>query len=585
MISPVMLTHGRVRILSALYWLILGLFFPGVGMLSHAQNAKTSAPKIPVIENIDCSISDDSVDVTITLNAPAVYQNNRLSNPDRVYFDIQDAKLSAGFMNRKIPVSSTLLDRIRTSQHDGYVRIVLDLFNTGDYSVKVLQNPFRIVTELHYLKTAEVKTAEDSKIVGTDAGMTTAPVVMNETPSLSSVQPSETSDARQQSLQSEPVGKSDIATPVDQSKKPTSTKRPGITTGTFPMAIVGDIELSASKTGEQTEPLSTTTPAVSVSAAIPETPPVVSSEKPATIAPKVSIEPATTESSKSADAENKTASAVNATPSVQPAVSAPVKRDVPPSKTIPKTSAGNQTMTRMLGLKINRIVLDPGHGGHDLGTVGAGGLYEKDLVLAIALELRSLLQNNLGVKVILTRDDDYFVSLEERTAIANRSGADLFISIHANSSPVRTLSGVETYYLDFAKTNVEREIAARENSLSESSVSELENLIKKIANADKSAESRELASIVQGELFSGIRELLPLTRDRGVRSAPFVVLTGASMPSILAEVAFLSNPADEKLLKKSESRKTIAKALYSGITGYMETLGVSMVNNQPNLNK
>ena len=158
------------------------------------------------------------------------------------------------------------------------------------------------------------------------------------------------------------------------------------------------------------------------------------------------------------------------------------------------TSLGDRTMTRMLGLKIGRIVIDPGHGGHDLGTVGPGGLLEKDLVLSIALDLQSLLQDKLGAQVILTRSDDTFIILEERSAIANQFRADLFISIHANSSRSRSTSGVETYYLNFARTDAEREIASRENATSTSNISELEDLIKKIAQADKSTESKELAS-------------------------------------------------------------------------------------------
>jgi len=246
----------------------------------------------------------------------------------------------------------------------------------------------------------------------------------------------------------------------------------------------------------------------------------------------------------------------------------------------PLTSRGDRTLTRMLGLKIGRIVLDPGHGGHDHGSIGPGGFLEKDLVLSLAIELQKLLEEKLGADVILTRYNDIFISLEERTAIANQYRADIFISIHANSSRARTTSGVETYYLDFAKTKAEREIAARENATAASSIYELENLIKKIAQADKAAESRELALIVQKFLYSGAKKAIPSTQDRGVRSAPFVVLIGAKMPSVLAEVAFLSNPKVEKLLKRSANQEHLVKALFSGIEGYVKTLGSEFVQNQ-----
>ena len=218
-------------------------------------------------------------------------------------------------------------------------------------------------------------------------------------------------------------------------------------------------------------------------------------------------------------------------------------------------------------------MLDPGHGGHDLGTVGPEGLLEKDLVLSLAFKLKKMLEQKLGSEVILTRDKDTFVSLEERTDIANRNHADLFISIHANSSSFRSISGVETYYLDFAKTDSEREVAARENAGTGNSVSDLEGLIKKIAQADKSDESRELASVIQNKLFRGAQILSSSTRDRGVRRAPFVVLIGANMPSILTEVAFISNPKDEKLLRKEQNREHLADALFSGIEDYVKKLG------------
>jgi N-acetylmuramoyl-L-alanine amidase len=253
---------------------------------------------------------------------------------------------------------------------------------------------------------------------------------------------------------------------------------------------------------------------------------------------------------------------------------------MPLPKQASPTSQGDRTLTRTLGLKVGRIVIDPGHGGHDQGTTGPGGLLEKDLVLLLARGLRKMIEEKIGAEVVLTRDDDTFVSLEERTAIANRHKADLFVSIHANSSRIRSISGVETYYLDFAKTDAEREIAARENATADNNVRDLEDLIKKIARADKSTESRRLASVVQKRLYSGTRQVLPATKARGVRSAPFIVLIGANMPSVLAEVAFISNPKVERLLRKESTKLSVVKALFTGIDGYMKTLGSDVVYNQ-----
>lgn len=302
---------------------------------------------------------------------------------------------------------------------------------------------------------------------------------------------------------------------------------------------------------------------------VPQSAPALSSETQAVTSKTI---PLTPKDSKRASVEKS-----------QPLKNAPAKNEdvtIVSPKPVPLTSRGDHTFTRMLGLKISRIVLDPGHGGHDQGTIGPKGLCEKDLVLSLAQELQRLLREELGAEVILTRDDDTYIPLEERTSIANEHHADLFISIHANASSVRSISGIESYYLDFAKTNAEREIAARENAASSKTIGDLEDLIKKIAKADKSAESRELATMVQRKLFAGARRIMPATQNRGVRSAPFVVLIGANMPSILTEVAFISNPRDERLLNKPINRKELAKALYSGIVTYMETLGVHMVRNQ-----
>ena len=200
---------------------------------------------------------------------------------------------------------------------------------------------------------------------------------------------------------------------------------------------------------------------------------------------------------------------------------------------------------RSLGLKLSRVVIDAGHGGHDTGTIGPGGYTEKELVLDVANRLKVLIENELGAEVVMTRSDDSFVALENRTAIANQQQADLFISIHANSSRVRSVHGVETYYLNFTSSREALETASRENASSERSIHELQDLVKKIMLRDKVDESRELAQHIEHSL--AVRKGSGL--DRGVKQAPFVVLIGANMPSILSEICFISNPQDEKNVK------------------------------------
>lgn len=236
------------------------------------------------------------------------------------------------------------------------------------------------------------------------------------------------------------------------------------------------------------------------------------------------------------------------------------------------SSSGERSLIRALGLKIGKIVIDAGHGGHDTGTIGPNGLMEKDLVLDVALKLGKLLEDRMGAEVIYTREDDTFIPLETRTAIANKEQADLFISVHANSSSDPEARGIETYYLNFTSSPDALEVAARENAVSQKSIHELQDLVKKIALKEKIEESREFALDVQKSLYGGLVVKSPGLHDRGVKKAPFVVLIGANMPSILAEISFVSNPTDERKLKTSEYRERVAESLYKGIAKYVSGL-------------
>jgi N-acetylmuramoyl-L-alanine amidase len=239
----------------------------------------------------------------------------------------------------------------------------------------------------------------------------------------------------------------------------------------------------------------------------------------------------------------------------------------------PQTSSGSNTLTRALGLKIARIVIDPGHGGHDTGTIGPDGVEEKNVVLDVGLRLRRLIQQHMGSDVIMTRSDDTFIPLEERTAIANQRGADLFISIHANASRDPSARGIEVYYLNFTSDPNSLETAARENATSQESVYQLQSLIKKIALTEKIQESSEFARQVDESLQAATARTGNEQPNRGLKKAPFVVLIGANMPSILAEISFLTNPRDEHLLSESNYREQIAEGLYRGVARYVATLG------------
>src|SRR5207248_976800 len=205
------------------------------------------------------------------------------------------------------------------------------------------------------------------------------------------------------------------------------------------------------------------------------------------------------------------------------------------------------------------------------------GLQEKDLVLDVALRLGKLLQKKMGAEVVYTRNDDTFIPLETRTAIANQSQADLFISVHANSSHDPSARGVETYYLNFTSSTDALEVAARENAVSEKSIHELQDLVKKIALKEKIEESREFASDVQNAMYNGLSTKSLKMRNRGVKKEPFIVLIWVNMPSILAEISFVSNPGDERKLQTPEYRQKIAESLYRGVARYVSGLsGIKM---------
>jgi N-acetylmuramoyl-L-alanine amidase len=225
-------------------------------------------------------------------------------------------------------------------------------------------------------------------------------------------------------------------------------------------------------------------------------------------------------------------------------------------------------LSRQLGLGISRVVIDPGHGGHDPGAQ-VRGLNEAEIVLDIALRLERLLLKESGVEVILTRRTNAYVALEERTGIANRSpGADLFLSIHANASADRGARGFETYFLNFAANPEAEALAARENAGSARRMGHLPDIVKAIALNNKIDESRDFATMVQASMNELLRKADPNARNLGVKQAPFMVLIGATMPSVLAEVSFLTNRDDATLLLSQSYRQQIAEALLAGIMRY-----------------
>jgi N-acetylmuramoyl-L-alanine amidase len=250
----------------------------------------------------------------------------------------------------------------------------------------------------------------------------------------------------------------------------------------------------------------------------------------------------------------------------------PTQSPTPPGSGSPASHPqGGFSIARQLGLGISRIVIDAGHGGHDPGAEGAS-VAEATVVLDVALRLEKLLLKQPGVEVVLTRRTDVFVPLEERTAIANREQADLFLSIHANASRDKKARGIETYFLNFATTPDAEVVAARENAASERTMNSLADIVKAITLNNKLDESRTFASLVDKALVRRLRTTNKRLKDHGVKQAPFVVLIGASMPSVLVEISFITNKQEGQLLRSAAYRQRVAEALAEGIRQYQQSL-------------
>jgi N-acetylmuramoyl-L-alanine amidase len=475
----------------------------------------TKTGEVPRVERVRTNVTADSTEIIIDLEDSVQYVSGRIMNPERIYFDLYAARLSPSVARENIKVSGNLLTAVRVAQNKaGIVRVVLNVNGVKDYAASLMKKPSRLLIEL-YSTTPKTDAVQMAR-----AGRGGKP---------GAVKPSATESA---------IAVAAAVTDPPPADEP-AAEPPSKSTTASRVADAAPVPTSASSS------------------------PAFSSATTATPLPKADLP-----SSKAVRTSKSTTIATAAKPEpLQPG-------------TVPQpTRDGQSTLTRALGLKIGRIVIDAGHGGHDTGTIGPTGLMEKDLCLDVALRLGKLLQQKLpGADIVYTRADDTFIPLEERTRIANEAKADLFVSIHANSSPDHGARGVETYYLNLRGSADAMEVAARENSSSQQGIHDLEDMVKKIARTEKIDESRELATDIQDSLAKRIQKTAKPVKNRGVRKAPFVVLIGADMPSILTEISFLSNPADEQLLKKPEHRQHVAEGVYQGVADYLQSLNSMTVN-------
>lgn len=227
------------------------------------------------------------------------------------------------------------------------------------------------------------------------------------------------------------------------------------------------------------------------------------------------------------------------------------------------------SLAQQLGLKVRRVIIDAGHGGHDTGAIGPTGVREKDVALGVVLKLKDKLEA-LGLEVVLTRDDDTFVALDQRTRIANKEHGDLFISIHCNAAPSKNLRGVETYTLNTSSNRYSVRLAARENATTERGINDLQYILADLATKANTGESQRLAESVQRSLIRGLSKEYKGIRDLGTKEALFVVLLGAKMPSILVETSFLSNPEDEQRLASEEYQQALADNVAEAVESFLE---------------
>ncbi len=392
----------------------------------------------------------DGVRVSIELDAEAIYRQERLENPRRVFFDLQAAKTTAALQDAVLKFDDDVVREIRLGRHPrSTTRIVMDMESVEAYSVFTLYNPFRLVVDFKRAASAA---------------------------------------------------------------RPTAPVATGLTVG------------------------------------------VPGTETPVVVPPPIEARP------------------IAALKEPVPLLSRPAADPASVSPTSPTANSNGQfSLARQLGLGVSRIVLDAGHGGHDPGARGSS-INEAELVLDVTLRLRDLLEKQPGIEVTLTRATDEFVQLEERTAIANRTGADLFLSIHANASRNPQARGVETYFLNFASNPEAEAVAARENSASGKTMHSLPEIVRAIALNNKIDESRDFADMVQKSMVRRLSAKNKTLRDLGVKQAPFVVLIGAGMPSVLAEISFVTNRQDGALLKTGAYRQQIAESLFDAIVRYQRSL-------------
>ncbi len=527
------------------------------------ESAEPRSARVPRVTGIRHWSTPDYTRVAIDVESDVKFSSQRIDSPARIFFDLRDTKLASTLIGKSFDVDDGFLKKVRVAQFaPGRTRIVLEVDNLSDYDAFLLPNPYRLIIDIHGKngRTRQLKDKDKDKDKEEDAGEAAS------TEADGNVAPEAKSPV---------LAQTGGAVSVDSDDGKASAPAPSAMRMKPPTLVVKKI-VEADGDDEDTSRPSAEAEKRSAQGVKREASPSRTTVAAKKLADRDPDGASDASDSAVSDAGRSYPGDSRRKPGSRSLLSAKSEGASDASglgiREAKPTASGGRSLIRALGLKIGKIVIDPGHGGHDTGTIGPNGLEEKDLVLDVGRRLGKLLEARLGAEVVYTRKDDTFIPLETRTAVANQARADLFVSIHANSSHDADARGVETYYLNFTSSPEALEVAARENAVSEKSIYELQDLVKKIALKEKIEESREFAGDVQESLHSGLAVKSPAIRDRGVKKAPFIVLIGANMPSILAEISFVSNPTDEHRLATSEYRQRIAESLYRGIAKYVNGL-------------
>jgi len=530
---------SRPARLALLATVALTLAGPAGAQRRSGRAAAPAGRERPVqIHDVKRTRLTEAVRITIELEREVSYRSERLDGPPRLVFDFLGTRPAATLVQGSLSYPDDVVRHIRVGRHPNNVtRVVLDLTGVQRYLVFALYDPYRLVIDC-------VRTG----------------------------QPAVTAAARPPA--SPPAGsKPAVREPGPAAPEPRPAL-PAVASAPLPPERVTDHELAAADVEPSTGPVLMFSRRLRVAFVPIAAAPVPSPIELETEAPPAAAAPAA-------------AAPAPATPSSAPPPSAPPSSAPPPPAPAPKPSApatassgekpvtpaplkGGFSLARQLGLGATRIVIDPGHGGRDPGAQ-ARGISEAAITLDIALRLEKLLKG-AGIDVVLTRRTDRYVALEERTEIANRAAGDLFLSIHANASRNTRAQGVESYVLNFASNPEAEAVAARENASSERTMSSLNTILQAIALNNKLDESRGFAASVQNALVRRLRATRRQLKDLGVKQAPFVVLIGAEMPSVLVEVSFISHQQEGRLLRTATYRQRVAEALFEGIRGYQKSL-------------